>query len=64
MFECDEPECKETVVADHHWARKKAQREGWFFHKDGRAHCNEHIPRWVADWRAKKKLEREAAKAE
>lgn len=34
------------------WATMAAQTAGWFFQRDGTAYCAEHVPAWVADWRA------------
>lgn len=46
-------------IRNHYWAKVKA--EGWFFTKDGRAFCPDHIPEWVAAWRKKKQDERDSA---
>lgn len=39
-------------VADHYWGKVKAI--GWFFMRDGTAYCPEHLPEWLAEWRAGK----------
>jgi hypothetical protein len=49
---CTHPGCP-AKIADHRWGRTKAN--GWFFSKDGEAWCPDHVPRWVATWRAKEK---------
>jgi hypothetical protein len=36
---------------NHRWGRIKA--DAWFHQKDGKAWCPDHIPPWVAEWRAK-----------
>lgn len=44
----------EAKIKNHAWGRIKA--EGWFFSRDpDRAYCPNHIPSWVAEWRARKK---------
>ena len=35
------------------WNIMRAEREGWFFQKDGTTYCPEHVPAWVAGWRAR-----------
>jgi hypothetical protein len=37
------------------WNVMKASREGWFFQKDDTAWCPDHVPDWVAAWRARQK---------
>lgn len=44
-----------TKVKNHKWGKVKA--EGWFFSKEipeDKGYCPEHVPEWVASWRAKK----------
>lgn len=48
---CAERGCAASVP-DHYWGLVKA--EGWFFQRDGSAWCPQHIPPWVAGWRARK----------
>lgn len=44
----------EATVPNHYWGRVTAS-SAWFFQKDGRAWCPEHLPEWVADWRRLKR---------
>jgi hypothetical protein len=53
MTRCNEPGCVAEHPA-HHWANKRAETQGWFHQKDGRAWCPAHVPAWVAAWRAKR----------
>lgn len=49
---CDGPDCA-AAVENHRWGRTKAA--GWFFTRDDdQAWCPEHVPDWVAEWRAKR----------
>lgn len=49
---CVEPGCDEQIK-DHRWGKTKAS--GWFFSRDNtQAFCPEHVPDWVAGWRARK----------
>jgi len=48
---CSGEGCAERL-ADHAWGRIKA--DGWFQQKDGTIWCPEHIPDWVAEWRARR----------
>jgi hypothetical protein len=44
------------------WGTMKADREGWFHsYQEEKAYCPDHVPEWVAGWRAKKAAERFAA---
>jgi hypothetical protein len=45
--------CKATVK-NHYWSKMRANKEGWFFKRDGTAYCPEHLPEWLHEWRAKK----------
>jgi hypothetical protein len=36
------------------WNKMAAEREGWFFQRDGICYCPKHVPEWVAAWRAKR----------
>lgn len=43
------------------WDTMQAQREGWFFpkeHNGVRGWCPEHLPEWVAEWRARQAAKR------
>jgi hypothetical protein len=51
---CSNPSCGKNFKVSH-WDTKKAQRDGWFLQKDGSKWCPQHIPSWVAEWRAKQK---------
>lgn len=52
MFKCER--CDKTVK-DNRWAKIHAHDEGWFITKDdSKAYCPDHVPEWVADWRAKR----------
>jgi len=50
---CSHEGCNSTY-ADHHWGHKAAQRDGWFFQKNGHSWCPQHVPSWVGEWRASK----------
>lgn len=39
--------------ANHRWGKTKA--DDWFHQKDGTSWCPNHIPDWVAGWRASKR---------
>lgn len=39
---------------DHRWGAIRAFNEGWFVEKNGTAWCPDHVPEWVADWRARR----------
>jgi len=41
------------------WNIMKAEREGWFFQKDGTCWCPKHVPEWVEEWRAKRRVPEE-----
>lgn len=45
---CEGFNCGRTVK-NNRWARTKAT--GWFFTRDGRAFCPNHVPAWVPAWR-------------
>lgn len=52
LIHCAEPECPATIK-NHRWGKTKA--DGWFFsRRDDTAFCPDHIPPWVAEWRAQK----------
>ena len=58
---CAHEGCEESVN-NHYHARAAAHEAGWFQQKDGTFWCPEHVPEWVADWRARKKSESEKEK--
>lgn len=49
---CAHPGC-ETNHPSSRFDDSKAVSEGWFHQRDGTAWCPEHLPEWVAEWRAK-----------
>lgn len=49
---CDGPDCANSFKLTH-WDSKRAQTDGWFLQKNGDVWCPEHVPEWVAEWRAK-----------
>ncbi len=49
---CEIKLCDKTYP-NHKWGRIKAK--GWFIELNGRSWCPDHIPEWVASWRARKK---------
>lgn len=51
---CDHPDCSSSMKT-HAWGFIKANDAGWFIQKNGDCWCPEHIPEWVALWRAKKR---------
>lgn len=51
--QCAHSGCDQTYQ-DHHWGHKKAQSQDWFMQKNGRSWCPQHVPSWVAKWRANK----------
>lgn len=48
---CVGPDCTATIP-NHRWGKTKAV--GWFFSKDDKTYCPEHVPEWVEDWRRKR----------
>ena len=54
---CEEDGCERGFKA-HHWGSIKATSEGWFQQKDGTVWCPDHVPAWVAQWRARKTEEK------
>ena len=50
---CAYPSCK-AKTETHHWAKIKANEQGWFFEREGPIWCPKHNPPWVAEWRASK----------
>jgi hypothetical protein len=52
VLKCSEPTCDKTIK-NHMWGKIKA--EGWFFQKDDKQWCPDHIPDWVEEWRARRK---------
>lgn len=57
LLHCSETDCAATIK-DHYWSKVKS---GWFFsmQEPGKQWCPEHIPEWVAAWRAKRNGEAE-----
>lgn len=55
VLQCSEDGCEETIKA-HYWGRVKS---GWFFSRaEDKQWCPNHIPEWVAEWRARKAAEK------
>jgi len=50
---CSVPDCPASFVP-HYWGKIRADKAGWFLQKDGTSYCPDHVPGWVAGWRAKK----------
>lgn len=48
---CCIPGCN-TRHKKNRWATSNAGKTGWFFQKDGSVYCPDHVPDWVAAWRA------------
>jgi len=48
---CDHPGC-EAKIKNHAWGKIRA--EGWFFQRNGKAYCPDHLPEWVDKWRGKR----------
>lgn len=43
---------------NHKWGYiHSGGQQGWFHSKEGWHACPEHLPDWVAEWRAKRDLE-------
>jgi hypothetical protein len=54
QMKCAHESCTATFEA-HRWGKTRAQSSGWFLQRDNvTAWCPEHIPEWVATWRALK----------
>lgn len=53
MKTCSHPDCNQEFK-DHAWGHIHAHNQGWFEQKNGDVWCPNHIPDWVAKWRAKK----------
>lgn len=51
---CDHPGCTNQFVL-HYWGSIAAGDKGWFCQKNGDCWCPEHIPSWVAEWKARMK---------
>jgi hypothetical protein len=44
-----------SLMCPHNmWGQIKAHPD-WFFGRDGKAFCPDHLPEWVPGWRARKK---------
>jgi hypothetical protein len=52
--ECAEEGCSE-FFASHRWGATLAHGDGWLIQKNGDSWCPDHLPAWVAKWRAKNK---------
>ena len=51
---CSHEKCPASVPGSK-WAHVKATAEqGWLFLKNGETYCPDHLPEWVAAWRARK----------
>lgn len=48
--QCSELTCDATFK-NHRWGKQAAQDIGWFFQRDGKAFCPDHVPEWVEGWR-------------
>lgn len=48
---CSDPKCS-VKIKNHRWGQTKA--DDWFFQKNGDSWCPQHVPDWVAGWRAQK----------
>ena len=63
---CEAPGCDAIVEPSRStgrtgkWNFMKAEREGWFFQRDGTSWCPEHVPAWVPAWREQQRLKKEA----
>lgn len=42
---CRFPTCDEHIK-NTRWDKTRAQAFGWYFTKDGHAHCPKHLPHW------------------
>lgn len=53
-------ECGKTIPHNNRsgrvsqWDVKKAHAAGWFIKRNGEKWCPEHVPTWVANWRAQR----------
>lgn len=56
--ECEQEGCTnvvpqaKTAMRPSMWDLRRARDVGWFIQRDGKAWCPEHVPEWVANWRA------------
>lgn len=50
MIHCSYPECDKTIK-NNAWVKT---RSGWFFAKEGKAFCTNHLPSWYKEWRRKR----------
>lgn len=50
---CSVKDCPATYKK-HYWGGIDADRDGWFFRRDGTAYCPVHVPAWVEGWRKKR----------
>lgn len=52
LKKCNESSCDRKTKTDK-FNKIRAAEQGWFFQKDGSIWCPDHVPGWVASWRAK-----------
>lgn len=50
---CSHRSCQASIK-NHAWGKIKSSDTGWFHQKNGASWCPDHIPAWVASWRASK----------
>lgn len=55
---CRKSGCRNDYFSDK-WGKMEAVRKGWYIGRNGVSWCGEHIPGWVAEWRERKKAEKE-----
>ena len=44
-----------AFIQNHKWG--KIHSSDWFFMKDGKSYCPDHIPDWYESWKARKEQE-------
>jgi hypothetical protein len=52
---CSIPGCSASFK-NHKWGTMAASKAGWLMQKDGTVWCPDHLPDWVAAWRASQKV--------
>lgn len=55
---CSNEKCSSSFP-NHKHGTIDAHQRGWFLQRSGDAWCPDHIPDWVAEWRAKKSKKEE-----